>query len=130
MSNATVLQEKKAWKDKTTGERIKTFLYPALIVLALLLLWQGCNKIFPNKAKESPAKEKESPQTTVEKKTEDPSSLENEQNQTQVLDIDPADIIETPLGESIQNLAKDASKTTRTVTPNGDGTFTETIVVE
>ena len=133
MSNndETVLEEKKG-KKKISKENARIIGYIVLAILIFLFFWWGWEKVFPNKSEthsEAPKTEVSAEETTVEKKT-DSSSPDNKQGETQTLDIDPDDIIETPLGEAIQDQAKNASKTTRTVTPNGDGTYTETIVFE
>ncbi len=131
MSNTeeTVLEA----KNKLNWKKIAKIIgWIVLAILAYLFFSWGWKQVFPNKSEthsEAPKTEVPAGETTVEKKTDSPSP-ENKQGETQVLYIDPDDIIETPLGEAIQDQAKNASKTTRTVTPNVDGTYTETIVFE
>lgn len=106
-------------------------LYGVIAVLAVSLIWGVYNKI----NKDSPATNNTTSQeeTVVEKKTasgdsaKPTESQEKNESETQALNIDPKDIIETPLGDSMKYLAKHATKMTRTVTANGDGTYTETI---
>jgi hypothetical protein len=75
-------------------------------------------------------------ETVVEKKTvpgdsaKSTESQEKNESETQALNIDPEDIIETPLGDEMNEQAKHARKSTRTITRNDNGTLSDTLVLE